>query len=1048
MTNSDSASPRPANLRRIPLGAPLVDALRDEIASFRSISALEPITVLTPSRQSGYFLRQRLAGDGLFNVQFLRVEDLAETIAGSANTKRPLTRLRAAELVHGTAVDPANRLPPVLDRIRHQEGFQRALHRTLDDLDAASPTESDLHAAAGSGHYGAVAGLWRAFRARASELANRADVAREVADVLRSDPRILGRFGHVVFLLVEEPALQYTQLVRALTTIPDVSVLIGTTGEASSDALIERVIGRADHSDDGSSRNAPTSADTLLVSASDKAQEARWVVRDVLKAARDGTPFGRMAVLFDDRSYGARMTQALQASGIPVAGPAPITLAQTPHGRWYLGLLSAIESDLARDRLMAWITANDLKAPDGLPVSGPVWEAISRRAGLVGGAANWDGRLGGHAARLRARADNAHRLDEVDEARVTGWLSEANETDRLRGFVRRIVADAASLNPDAGWGDRVGFLNDIASRYRFTEPDAIQHDDDDSSARKAVESTLQALADLDSIGASPPTLSRFRQSIEQEFERPAHMAERLGRGVFVSPLRNAVGCDFDVVYVMGMAEGSFPSIGSEDPLLPDSVRSRIEGMRTLADGRASARRWYLTALATAPRRVLTWPRSSPGAARRVWPARWFTEAAETLAGGPLKADLVEERDRRWLLHLPPSVSGVLSMEPADRHEYDVKSLTAWRSSGRDPADHYLLGGAGSGTKLAAELEQGRYFSHRFTNWDGAVGASPGWSPRSLEGVASPTRLETWATCPFRYFLSYELEVESTEAPEEAETISPLDRGTLIHNILEEFVDEAIRSPDVAPIQATQDARLAAIANAQMDDFERGGLVGRRVLWRLERERISRGLADFLDVHRERQASRGQIPVATELGFGDGEKTQAVSLSLGAGRTLSFRGRMDRVDMSQDGRRATVIDYKSGSKRSYEGIAKDPVDSGRHLQLPIYGMALRQSYPDLEEINAEFWFVMDSAGAGLVGGPIENAERRMREVVDGIAAGIDAGVFPAYPGEGSRPRPGGGFGADNCVYCPYDRLCPANRGWLWERKADDPTATPFTGLMAE
>ena len=53
---------------------------------------------------------------------------------------------------------------------------------------------------------------------------------------------------------------------------------------------------------------------------------------------------------------------------------------------------------------------------------------------------------------------------------------------------------------------------------------------------------------------------------------------------------------------------------------------------------------------------------------------------------------------------------------------------------------------------------------------------------------SATAFETYAACPYRYFLSRKLRVEPTESPEEQQTLDPLVFGTLIHKILEIFAN--------------------------------------------------------------------------------------------------------------------------------------------------------------------------------------------------------------------------------------------------------------------
>jgi hypothetical protein len=145
--------------------------------------------------------------------------------------------------------------------------------------------------------------------------------------------------------------------------------------------------------------------------------------------------------------------------------------------------------------------------------------------------------------------------------------------------------------------------------------------------------------------------------------------------------------------------------------------------------------------------------------------------------------------------------------------------------------------------------------------------------------------------------------------------------------------------------------------------------------------------------------------------------------------------------------ATVIDYKSGRASRFSRIANDPVDGGKHLQLPIYAMALKGWRPEIESIAAEFWFVMDSGGSKTVGTSLAVATPRFEEVIDQIVSGIQEGIFPAYPGERSIPGRSGVFAQENCAYCPYDRICPGGRAWAWEHKSDDPALARFVGLAS-
>ena len=75
------------------------------------------------------------------------------------------------------------------------------------------------------------------------------------------------------------------------------------------------------------------------------------------------------------------------------------------------------------------------------------------------------------------------------------------------------------------------------------------------------------------------------------------------------------------------------------------------------------------------------------------------------------------------------------------------------------------------------------------------------------------------------------------------------------------------------------------------------------------------------------------------------------------------------------------------------------------------------------------------GAGATGA-------RCRDVVDHIAAGVDAGAFPAIPGDESMY-----WGtSENCARCDYDSVCPVDRNAQWEAKLEAPEFESHRGLM--
>ena len=194
---------------------------------------------------------------------------------------------------------------------------------------------------------------------------------------------------------------------------------------------------------------------------------------------------------------------------------------------------------------------------------------------------------------------------------------------------------------------------------------------------------------------------------------------------------------------------------------------------------------------------------------------------------------------------------------------------------------------------------------------------------------SPTRLETWAASPFDYLMEQVLRVEIPELPEDVWELSALDRGSLVHEILDTFLDEVLARPDGAPAPGTpwtdaDRARMHELALALAQDYEARGLTGRRAFWDRDRRRLLAELDRFLLEDAALREHLGLRPVATELRFGFANTEQpAVEVALSDGRTLRFRGAADRVDRGEHGE-LSVVDYKTG--RAVGGLK---------LQLPVY-----------------------------------------------------------------------------------------------------------------
>jgi RecB family exonuclease len=311
---------------------------------------------------------------------------------------------------------------------------------------------------------------------------------------------------------------------------------------------------------------------------------------------------------------------------------------------------------------------------------------------------------------------------------------------------------------------------------------------------------------------------------------------------------------------------------------------------------------------------------------------------------------------------------------------------------------------------------------------------------------SATRLEGWAKCPHAYFQQYLLRVAQVELPEQLLQISALDRGNLVHQVLEEFVQGELSSGSVPepdePWSPEAHDRLDAIAAARADDYERRGLTGHALFWQRDRRRLEADLHTVLREDDARRRRTGSRPRAAELPFGiDG--AEPVRFPLGDGRAVVVRGKADRVDQGDDGT-LHVVDYKTGKTDPYKGLsAADPHQGGRHLQLAVYAEAARQRYGGPETpVVATYWFTSARGRFEELGYPVTpEVAAEVGSAMRTIVEGIETGLFPPHP----LPKETSPF--TDCIWCDPDELGTTEAVARWEHKLADPRLAPYLALVA-
>jgi ATP-dependent helicase/nuclease subunit B len=1025
-------------------GRPAVDLLADQVAKVKGAESLAPVTVVVPSNYAGVAVRRALAASGgVAAVTFLTIHRLAERLGAArlaAADRRPVSAPVTAAAVRGVLATDPGVFEPVADHPATEEalaGAHRQLlevsERGLDQLAAQSARAKD------------VVRIHRAVRAAlARHWYDEHDLMLAAAEAVECDATgaVPGPLGPVVVHLPQEMVPAAARLLRRLAAHVPVLVNVGLTGDSRADRYVRRSLEQLV----GHDRFPPSPVPERpvarrIVSTSDPDEEVRAAIRLLVDAMRAGTPLARTAVLYASREPYARLAREhLEAAGIPWNGHQVHTVGEALAGRTLRGLLALPERNLRRGDVMALLTSCPIVGADGHPVPVTAWERITREAGVVDGE-DWQRRLGLFAEETSALAADAEA--EGKEGKGRHLRAEANRAQSLRAFLGRLVQDLHGAGHTATWARRAGWATEMLDRYLGAAERREAWPEEERRAAEWVEAALDRLAGLDALGGPPSSLEVFRRSLESELNTSLRRVGRFGEGVLVGHLSLAVGLDLDLVIVLGLAEGTLPARRLEDSLLHDEERLTTEGeLRARGELADDDHLHLLAAVATGREAVLCFPRGDLRRPGERTASRWLLADAAALsgAGTVFTNHLSGLRHHDWLDDVPSYAGGIARLSrPATEQEYNLRSLLD--ASGplhQHPTvmrDEVIAAGVAMATARQ---------SARFTRFDGNL-RGLGLPDLTAQGsVTSPTRLETWASCPHRYLLEHLLQVKVPQDPERALIMSPLDRGSLVHEVLERFLAETIRDggPEGAWTAEERD-RLRDIAEEVCDRYENRGLTGRSVFWRRDRTLLLADLERFLDEDDRRRARLRTRPIATELRFGlPGWGAEAVRFPLPDGRSVGFRGSADRVDRAADGT-LFVTDYKTGRASKYKGLsADDPHQRGTRLQLPVYATAARTSHgTPATRVHAGYWFVTDKGGFDWIGYELTSAvETEVGGVLATIADGISAGVFPAHP---PPQRSYGGY--RECDYCDPDGLGAGDRRREWDRKRADPALAPYVAL---
>ncbi len=793
----------------------------------------------------------------VFGWQRVTFARLAGTLAAPALATRGLVPIGAlgtealcARLVHrAKANGELERLAPIADF----PGLPKALARTIEEVRLARVDASSL---GDSAEVKDLARLMDPFVALLEEakLADRAAVLEAaLARAKNPAPHALLDRPTIFFDVSIDSGLE-ADLLAAIAARAKHSMLTiprgdeGTISRARAFAKnIERITPQAggpsaiqeqlfsDHAE----LRAPDDALTVF-SAPGENRECVEIARIAKSEAEKGTRFDRMAVLLRAPSrYRAHLEEALRRATIP-AHFARGTARPDASGRALLALLACKLESLSAMRFAEYMSLGEIPRAD--PLGGPppakdaserwvppdsevvadavsraafdeeeegdgpesthdvespvehgtlraprLWERLLVDAAVIEDKSRWARRLEGLEHELRADLENAKRYAEE---KVASYEHSLESLGALRDFALPLLDELEALPASATWGEWIEVLSVLASRA-LRKPTRVQ----------------AALAELEPMSeVGPIDLREVRLVLEQRLtdviDPPS--GSRYGK-LFIATPDEARGMSFDVVFVPGLAEKMFPQKVIEDPILPDAVREG-SSLRKNDERSADERLALRLAVGAASRRVVaSYPRLDVDQARPRTPSFYALELIRAAEGVLPGFDDLARRasaSARVRIGWPAPLD---AKDAIDDAEYDlailerVLNLPSQETVG---AARYLL---------TSNPHLGRALRFRAERWntlhwyrsDGLVHPSAeaheALRRHDIGARAfSPTALQNFASCPYRFLLQAVHRLAPREEPAPLEDINPLQRGSMMHEAQFETLVQ-LRAENLLPV---------------------------------------------------------------------------------------------------------------------------------------------------------------------------------------------------------------------------------------------------------
>ncbi|PSL50608.1 ATP-dependent helicase/DNAse subunit B [Salsuginibacillus halophilus] len=449
----------------------------------------------------------------------------------------------------------------------------------------------------------------------------------------------------------------------------------------------------------------------------------------------------------------------------------------------------------------------------------------------------------------------------------------------------------------------------------------------------------------------------------------------------ITPYRNGLYINRSHHWVLGMDQTRYPGRQSEDPLLLDGERASLNSELDLSTYHTSRALWQLASI-------------------------FLNGNNRSFYVSYASMDLGKNRPQ-VKAHLYQALEDALAKNITIHKPYrplDVKfdQVDWWHDKAHLGAGHRFAREAASFYTMHHQLIEAatQRFSSKWTPWDGVLKDPAALVDPKRESVPfSASKLETLASCPFAYYLSYVLKLDPEEdRSEEYRWLTPLERGSVLHELYEDIVRLGLINMEENLSQVKLDELFIEKMSSLEERIPPASLTARDI----ERRELYASSQLFLNVEKQKPAHQA---ISTEYRFGFVDHPTAIPTE--NGESIQIRGKIDRVNQYED-QSIEIVDYKTGRAQKFKDSSY--FEGGRRLQPALYAAAYEQNEKQKVRQTGYDYPTTKGLGASVRFSYGEKEQVKLSEVLERLSRTAATGRFYLTDDP------------EDCKFCRFQDVC--------------------------